>query len=461
MTCKVDISKETRVFDPNPFLSNRAQRYAPGAIRRLLPLENLPGMISLVAGKPNPEIFPFKRITLSLKGSNAEVVLSEDGLIDGLQYGLPGGNPDLVEWFEGFQTELHGIERNQTWACCVGNGSQELLHRTFQVLTDPGDPVLIETPAYPGVVGFLQAEGHMLVQANTYRHGLDPCELERTLLQWPKNRSCPKVLYTVPTGSNPTGRSCPEWRKVEILRLAKQFDFMILEDDAYFFLNFDDESNGRPRSYLSLEQEVNGETGRVVRFDSMSKIVSAGMRLGFLTGSLTIVNNVVKLTENINLQPSSTSQTIALSLLRHWGHAGLLEHCARASDFYRQKRNVFAAAIEEQLKYRATWDIPTAGLFFWITLRLPPGEDTFELLSKKGMEYGLLAIPGVAFMPDNCKTCQLRASFSLVTEEQANEACRRLAQLVDDSWRDWIQGTVPGHITDRNGLSDSAMTSLM
>lgn len=78
---------------------------------------------------------------------------------------------------------------------------------------------------------------------------------------------------------------------------------MILEDDAYFFLNFDNESNGRPRSYLSLEQEVNGETGRVVRFDSMSKIVSAGMRLGFLTGSLTIVNNVVKLTENIKYVP--------------------------------------------------------------------------------------------------------------------------------------------------------------
>ncbi|XDG03918.1 hypothetical protein ABKA04_003533 [Annulohypoxylon sp. FPYF3050] len=403
MICEVDISKETRVFDPNPFLSNRVKRYAPGAIRRLLPLENLPGMISLVAG------------------SNDEIVLSEEALIDGLQYGLPGGNPDLVEWFKGFQTELHGIERNQTWACCVGNGSQELLHRTFQVLTDPGDPVLIETPAYPGVVGFLQAEGHMLVQANTDRHGLDPCELERTLLQWPKNRPCPKVLYTVPTGSNPTGRSCPEWRKVEILRLAKQFNFMILEDDAYFFLNFDDEPNG----------------------------------------PLTIVNNVVKLTENINLQPSSTSQIIALSLFRHWGHAGFLEHCARASDFYRQKRNVFAAAIEEHLKYRATWDIATAGLFFWITLRLPPGEDTFELLSKKGMEYGLLAIPGVAFMPDNCKTCQLRASFSLVTEEQANEACRRLAQLVDDSWRDWVQGTVPGHIMDRNGLSNSAMTSLI
>lgn len=74
---------------------------------------------------------------------------------------------------------------------------------------------------------------------------------------------------------------------------------MILEDDAYYFLNFEDGLNRKSRSYLALEREVNGEIGRVIRFDSMSKIVSAGMRLGVLTGSLHIVKNVIKLTENI------------------------------------------------------------------------------------------------------------------------------------------------------------------
>ncbi|KAI0113348.1 PLP-dependent transferase [Daldinia grandis] len=453
-------SREAAAFDPTPLLSNRVQRYAPGAIRSLLPLENLPGMISLVAGKPNPEVFPFEKITLSLKGSNKEIILTrENGLTDGLQYGLPGGNPDLVKWFEEFQCELHGIDRSRGWTCCIGNGSQELLHRTFQVLTDPGDSVLIETPAYPGVVGFLQAEDHRLVQAKTDRHGLDPFALERSLSQWPENRPRPKVLYTIPTGSNPTGRSCPEWRKIEILRLAKRFNFMILEDDAYYFLNFEDGSNRKSRSYLALEREVNGETGRVIRFDSMSKIVSAGMRLGVLTGPITIAKNVIKLTENINLQPSSTTQILALSLFRHWGHAGFLEHCARASDFYRRKRDVFSAAAEMHLKYRATWDVPDAGLFFWLTLRLPPGEDTFELLSKKGLECGLLAIPGVAFMPDNRKTYQLRASFSLITEEQAYEACRRMAQLVDDAWVDWVRKFVPGCI-NKNGLSSPATAVL-
>ncbi len=83
------------------------------------------------------------------------------------------------------------------------------------------------------------------------------------------------------------------------MRLAKRFNFMILEDDAYYFLNFEDEPRNKSRSYLALEREINGETGRVIRFDSMSKIVSAGMRLGVLTGPLSVVQNVIKLTENI------------------------------------------------------------------------------------------------------------------------------------------------------------------
>jgi tryptophan aminotransferase len=82
------------------------------------------------------------------------------------------------------------------------------------------------------------------------------------------------------------------------LRLAKRFDFMIFEDDAYYFLNFEDPCK-RARSYLALEREVNGETGRVMRFDSLSKIVSSGMRLGILTGPVPAVQKVVKITENI------------------------------------------------------------------------------------------------------------------------------------------------------------------
>ena len=228
---------------------------------------------------------------------------------------------------------------------------------------------------------------------------------------------------------------------------------MIFEDDAYYFLNFEEDPSKRARSYLALEEEVNGETGRVMRFDSLSKIVSSGMRLGILTGPTPAVQKVVKITENIkyvespnhgphstlttsSLQPSSTTQILALSLFRHWGYTGFMEHCAKAADFYRQKRDAFAAAAERHLKGRATWDVPTAGMFFWLKLVLPAGKDSFELLSTKGIENRILAIPGMAFLPNTRKACQLRASYSLVSEPDMDEACKRIARLVDDAWRD-------------------------
>ncbi|KAK1145514.1 hypothetical protein N8T08_004072 [Aspergillus melleus] len=420
--------------DPTTLFSKRVQQYEPGAIRSLLPLEVLPGMISLVAGKPNPETFPFSDISISLKDSNGHrIVLEEGRLSEALQYGLPGGNAELIKWFEELQRRVHGIGDHQGWACCIGNGSQELIHRAFQVFADLGDPVLIETPAYPGVVGFLRADGHQLIEVQSDAEGLNPVDLERVLFAWPGKRR-PRVLYTIPTGSNPTGQSCTEIRKAQILRLAKQFNFMIFEDDAYSFLNFE-ESLNRARSYLSLETEVNGETGRVLRFDSLSKIVSAGMRLGILTGPLPAVQKVVRLTENINLQPSSTTQMLALTLLNHWGHTGFLEHCDRAATFYCQRRNAFAAAAERHLQGRATWEIPSAGMFFWLTLLLPPGQDSFEILSRQGKKNGILAIPGVAFLPNQRSSCQLRVSYSLLPEEQMVEACQRIAKLVDNAWR--------------------------
>lgn len=140
-----------------------------------------------------------------------------------------------------------------------------------------------------------------------------------------------------------------------------------------------------------------------------------------------------------SLQPSSTTQLLALKLFQQWGHIGFLEHCTKAASFYRQRRDAFAAAAEKHLRGKATWDVPTAGMFFWLTLLLPPGKDSFDLISKDGVDNGILAIPGMAFMPNPRKTCQLRASYSLITENEIDEACRRIGNLVDDAWSTWVK----------------------
>ncbi|KAH6649107.1 pyridoxal phosphate-dependent transferase [Truncatella angustata] len=432
--------KDIRIFNSTELLSQRVRKWQPPAISSLLPLEAVPGMISLIVGKPNPDCFPFSSISIGLKGTNEQLILNETDLHDAFQYALlPGGIPELRQWFEEFQARIHGPGPVGTWGCAIGSGSQDLLYKAFQVFTDPGDYVLIDTPAYSGTLGFLSADCHNLVEVLSDAEGLNPTELEIVLSQWPDHKRRPRILYTVPTGSNPTGRSCTQARKIEILRLAKKFNFLIFEDDAYYFLDFADPAV-KARSYVSLEAEVNGETGRVLRFDSLSKIVSAGMRLGFLTTSPSILQKVNMITGNTNLQAASTSQVIALALLRHWGHEGFLTHTSNAAEFYRHKRDMLVAAAERYLQDKATWEVPTAGMFLWIKLLLPPGRDSFEVLTSFSSAAGVIAVPGMAFMPSRSKTCQLRLSFSLVTEDEANEACRRIATLVESAFTEAAKG---------------------
>lgn len=145
-------------------------------------------------------------------------------------------------------------------------------------------------------------------------------------------------------------------------------------------------------------------------------------------------NNNLPVSAFFSLQTASTSQVLALALLRHWGHEGFLSHVSRVADFYRHKRDVFVAAAERHLTGKATWEVPNGGMFLWINLLLPPGLDSFEAIRRFAVTARVLAVPGVGFLPSGRKTlcCFVRASFSLVeTEEDAEEACRRIGLLVD------------------------------
>ncbi|TLS21968.1 uncharacterized protein PpBr36_09659 [Pyricularia pennisetigena] len=421
-----------QALDIDLLLSKRIRRWQPGAIRRLIPLGSKPGMISLVPGMPHPSTFPFSNVSFDVKnpdgGPEETITLGHELTSNAFQYDLAGGNAHLIDWFLELQKRVHGFSKGENWSCCVGNGSQDLIFKAFQVFTDPGDAVMIES----GVVGFLKAENHKLIEIPTDAYGIIPAELEKILSSWLPGRPRPKVLYTTPIGSNPTGATCPESRKIEILMLAYRFDFVIFEDDAYYYLNYDPPSMAR--SYLGLEVELMGTSGRVARFDSLSKVVSSGMRIGFLTGSKQVVQLVTRVTENTNLQPCTTTQVLALALFRHWGHDGFLTHGKAVADLYRRRRDLFCAAASKHLAALATWHTPTAGMFLWLKLRLPRCLDSFELMEQGALQNRVLALPGGAFFVDSAKTSHIRISFSLIAEDQIDEACARLADLVRWAW---------------------------
>lgn len=135
-------------------------------------------------------------------------------------------------------------------------------------------------------------------------------------------------------------------------------------------------------------------------------------------------------TATANLQVSTLTQEIAAALLHSWGYDGFKAHTETVSDFYRQKRDAFERALRTQLAGLAEWDTPQAGMFVWFKLLIAgePGEegDSFDLIRSKAFENGVLALPGTVFLPDGRKTAYVRASFSLLSEEDVNEALRRL-----------------------------------
>ncbi|KAG8756584.1 hypothetical protein FRC14_002926 [Serendipita sp. 396] len=428
------------------FLSTLSKGRIPSAIRGLLPYESRPNMLSLLAGKPNPSLFPITSFSLTVQSpidpsSSTQLTIDGEILEEALQYGPTQGLPQAHKWFVGLQEVAHNRPANGgEWGLSVGNGSQDLIYKAFSALLNPGDHVLVEAPVYAGVVPLLTAQKAICIEIDTDESGVSTSKMREILDNWPATTPKPKVFYTVPYGCNPSGVTTTLERRLEVLKLAHDHNFIVMEDDPYYYLYFG--QIPRPPSYFELEGQQSMETGtpvgRILRFDSFSKILSAGLRLGLVTGPKPLVDAINVHTASANLQPSSTSQAIAFALLNSWGYDTFFAHTRLVSEFYRKKREVFTLALDRHLQGLAEWTIPEAGMFFWIKLHLPPSNESAEgdsesLIRDKALEAGVLALPGKSFFVNSRKTPYVRTAFSLLDEKDVDEALRRLAAVIKEA----------------------------
>ncbi|KAI9439543.1 pyridoxal phosphate-dependent transferase [Lactarius indigo] len=416
-----------------PFLSQTAKARKPSPIRGLFPLEQTPGVISLLAGKPNAALFPLTGVQFTAPrvdgaGGTEDIELKvDDGLLAmGLQYAATSGIPPMVEWLTEFQELEHGRKRlEEGWRVSVTAGSQDAIYKAVHALVNPGDPVLIEKPVYAGVIPIFETLLCDMIEIETDADGIVSQSLRNILDSWPSSKPKPKVLYTIPYGCNPTGATTSLARRQEVLDISRKHNILILEDDPYYFMYF----GTRPRipSYFTLEAQTGDRSvGRVLRFDSFSKVISAGIRIGFVTGPTPLLDAMDRHTATANLQASSFCQAVVVTLLRSWGRDGFLAHTRKVADFYRAKRDVFEAAMERHLHGLAEWNTPEAGMFFWFKLLLGKDGDSESIIRTKAFRGGVLALPGTVFFPNGERTAYVRASFSLLEEEQVDEALRRL-----------------------------------
>ena len=319
-----------------------------------------------------------------------DVSETEDGVYDlsiALNYGQATGSAQLMRWVTE-HTELVCNPPYADWRSCLTVGSTGALEQAFRMFLDRqrGDSMLTEEYSFSTALETAAPLGIKVVGIKMDKQGLIPESMDEILSQWDAQKRGarkPHLLYTVPSGQNPTGATQGARRRRDIYAVAQKHDVYIIEDEPYYFLQMQpytgpDAPDAPPPASVDeflgslipslLSMDVDG---RVMRMDSFSKVVVPGSRLGWVTASEQIIERYIRHSEVCNQGPSGFSQIILYKMLdEKWGHEGYLKWLMNLRMEYTKRRNVILAACERYLpKDVVSWNPPAAGMFVSLPLQ--------------------------------------------------------------------------------------------
>ncbi|UWQ19269.1 PLP-dependent aminotransferase family protein [Jannaschia sp. M317] len=388
-----------------PRLASRMSGVQASEIRELLRVADAPGVISFGGGIPDPSLFP----TADMAATVTEILADPAQGARALQYSVSEGEPELRQWVADRLT-AQGV------TCAPENvlitsGAQQGLDFLGRILIDRGDEVLTEWPTY---LGALQAFGP---NGPVYR----PLEGHNAMgaTTGPGRKA---FAYVVPDFANPTGATMTRAARDRLLALAEAEDFIVVEDNPYGALRFEGEVLP---SLLALDAGARGhvDASRVVHLGSFSKILSPGLRVGWMVAAKPLIKKLVLMKQASDLNAPRLNQMAALRLAQ----AGLDTRIARAVERYRGKRDAMLAALETAMPEGLRWNRPEGGMFLWLTL--PEGMDAAALLPK-AIEAGVAFVPGAAFYPNRDVRNCMRLSYSLPSEADIADGIQRLGRVL-------------------------------
>jgi 2-aminoadipate transaminase len=378
------------------------------AIRRMSALIERPGIISFAPGQPSPETFPVAAF--------AEIVstIVQEESAGAFQYILTRGHGPLIDAVAVYANNKGmSVPRDQI---LLTEGSQQGLDLVTRVLVDPGDVVLVELPSYIGATAAFRAARAQMVGVQLDAGGIDLEDLRRRHHEACAQGGRVKFVYVVPNYQNPSGISHGADRRQGLLKLARELDLLIVEDDPYGDLYFEEPP---PPTLKSMD-----ETGQVVYLSSFSKILAPGLRTAFMLGPEEILAKVEIAKQAANLCGSGLDQRMVLACLRR----GLIEEQkARIRPYYRAKRDAMLAALSAEMPSEASWTRPGGGLFVWLSL--PAGMDA-EALLEAAVAEGVAYVSGRPFFVDDGGANTMRLTFAREDVPTIEEGIRRLARVV-------------------------------
>ncbi|HUZ02979.1 MAG TPA: PLP-dependent aminotransferase family protein [Thermomicrobiaceae bacterium] len=394
---------ETANRSVDDLLSQRAQRSGSG---RLGDPRGSAAFISFVAGFPDPASLPKSDVAESTR-----IALERDGEWV-LQYGAARGYARLVDEL------LKKLKRDQGIAAGPENllityGASQALHLACEALVDPGDVILSEEPTWSGAVRTFSNAGAEVVTIPLTPEGTDVDALEQELARLRAEGRPAKLFYTIPNFQNPTGSTTTLARRQRIVRLAREYHLPIVEDDAYFDLRYRGE---RLPTIYSLD-----DAGLVMYLGTFSKIMAAGMRLGWVVAAPEIIGVLA------GLKAEGGTSPFAGAVAAEFCASGtLVEHVAELTTLYHARRDTMLATLEDSMPAGTRWTDPDGGFFIWVTL---PDGVRASVLAAQARERGVEFLPGTACHFSGGDGT-LRLSYSFTDEDQIRRGIAILAELV-------------------------------
>ncbi len=393
-------------MDMKSKFSDKVKHLEGSAIREMFKLMAKPGIISFAGGSPDSSLFPNEELA-----AIADEILRTNGA-QALQYGITEGYPPLRQWVIDRLTK-QGIVNDNDDTIIVTGGNQGIDLATKSVI-NAGDGIVCEEPSFIGGLNCFRSYNAELYGVDVEDDGINTDKLEEIL----KANSNIKVLYTISTFQNPSGITMSLEKRHKVLELAEKYDLIIFEDNPYGELRF----SGEPIPTIkSLDK-----SGRVVYFGSFSKILSPGMRIGFVSCEAELMQRMIICKQVQDVHTPVLTQMMAYEFVTRYS---IDEHIAKISKVYGEKCEYMMELMDKYFPTCVKHTRPQGGLFLFCTM--PDGINSKELL-KEAIESNVAFVPGATTMIDDKKVySSFRMNYSMASFEQIEKGVKILADVLN------------------------------
>jgi len=399
-------------LDYSPLFSKAASNVKYSPIRKMAKMSQEPGVISFAAGAPSADTFPIeaiRRVTDHILGNDAQAAL---------QYGLTLGYPGLIEVVVEI-SRMRLIQSVSTGQVAITSGSQQALDLVGRLFLDPGDVVLVELPSYIGALAAFRNHQAELVGVRQDNTGIDLEYLQATIRQLTRSGRRIKLIYVIPNFQNPSGITLSLEKRKALVELACSHKLLIVEDDPYGELFFDHKLANQLLPVKAFDEE-----GVVLYLSTFSKILSPGLRAGWMIAPERVIEQIDMVKQAADLCGSMLDQRIVAEC---WRKGIIQGHLPLIRQFYRKKCQVMLSSLETSMPQGVHWMVPAGGLFVWLTL--PDSLDSEELLRVAFDEEKVIFVIGSPFYVNGEGQQTLRLAFSKENEDNIRTGVLKLSNI--------------------------------